>query len=151
HDDRQVGELLPEPNIRNIGAPAPLAAATTDDAKPDQELLQGDWHALSIEGATGKAEGKGSEPDRFALHIEGNTIVFKGIYGMLGGDGKGTFTLDPKPNPKAIDMELDKGKIIGIYELEGGRLTLCVNKIGVAERPGEFTGNPSRFVFVFER
>jgi RNA polymerase sigma factor (sigma-70 family) len=136
---------------RDDPGPVPVARDEPKKAKSDKERLQGRWPALSLEGANGKVEGKGSEADRFKLVFDGDDYVFEGAFGTMGGDAKGTFKLDPKKTPKEIDLESQQGRMVGIYELDGDTLKLCLNKVGVAERPTEFTADETRFVYVFKR
>ena len=117
------------------------AEGKTDDAKKDQEALQGAWKVVSSE-----AGGKG-QTEQFKDHLlvfEGDTFALK-----KGNDVglKGTFKLDPSEKPRAIDMTIaeggqegDKGKVLhGIYELSKGTLKWCTAEPGGTDRPKEFS------------
>jgi RNA polymerase sigma-70 factor (ECF subfamily) len=141
-----------EENLAAVPAASrPPARADDNPTKSDEEKLQGTWPALSIEGAGGKSEGKGSEADLFKLIITQKNIVFEGALGQNNGAAKGTIKLDATKHPKEMDMEIEQGKLLGIYELDGDTLKICLNKLGVDERPTEFTANDSRYVYVFQR
>jgi uncharacterized protein (TIGR03067 family) len=111
-----------------------------DDAKKDQEALQGTWRPVSSEQG-GKDDTEQSKD--YALVFDKDTFtVKKGDEVML----KGTFKLDPSKKPKTIDMTItegrrddDKGKELhGIYELSKDGLRWCTSGPGVEGRPKEF-------------
>ena len=118
-----------------------LAEEKKDDAKKDQEALQGAWKIVASEtaGTDGTAE--------FKDHL----IVFEGdTFALKKGDEvglKGTFKLDPSKKPGAIDMTIteggqegEKGKVLhGIYELGKGTLKWCTSEPGGTDRPKEFS------------
>src|SRR5262245_44466696 len=94
------------------------ADAKKDDAKKDQEAIQGTWKVLSVERG-GKAQENAKE---FSMTFEKDTFTVK------RGDElvvKGTFKLDPSKSPKVIDMKIVEGRneqengkdVRGIYEL----------------------------------
>ena len=112
-----------------------------DDAKKDQEALQGAWKVISSE-----AGGK-DQTEEFKDHL----LVFEGAtFALKKGDEvglKGTFKLDPSEKPRAIDITIteggqegDKGKVLhGIYELDKGTLKWCTAEPGGTDRPKEFS------------
>jgi len=99
------------------------------DAQGDQEKLQGTWQMV-------RAEVAGKEVSQIALRDTRMRI-------SKDSSSLGTFRLDPTKEPKAIDMTPafgpNKGKtVLGIYEIEGDDLKICVAMPG-KERPTEFT------------
>jgi uncharacterized protein (TIGR03067 family) len=67
--------------------------------------------------------------------------------------GEGTFTIDQTKQPKTIDIRIsDKEKALGIYELDGDTLKLCMieDRDGNA-RPTEFAGKDKAILLVFKR
>jgi uncharacterized protein (TIGR03067 family) len=134
-----------------VAWPGREVVVADDGAKADGDKLRGDWECSSLEGVGGKAEGKGSEADRFRLRFEGDGYVFEGAFGLMGGDAKGKFRLGPEKSPRHFDLESDKGSMIGIYKLGGDTLTISLNKIGFDDRPTDFTPGESRFIWVFKR
>lgn len=120
---------------------SPSAVADKDDAKKDQDALQGAWKVVSSEtGGTDRTE-----------EIKDHRIVFDGgTFALKRGDEvglKGTFKLVPSKKPKAIDMTIteggregERGKVLhGIYELGKGTLKWCTSEPGGTERPTEFS------------
>jgi uncharacterized protein (TIGR03067 family) len=71
----------------------------------------------------------------------------------------GTFKLDPKANPPAIDLEIsestDKTEIgksqLGIFKLEGDQVMFAISEIGVKARPKDFDGGKDIEVTTFKR
>jgi RNA polymerase sigma factor (sigma-70 family) len=137
----------PVPRIEAKSAPIAPAAAVVDDLGK----LKGTWPAASIEGAVGKSEGKGSEADNFKLRVDGEKFKFEGIFGMGRDPAEGTLKLDESKTPKTFEMTTSVGKMLGIYELDGETLKICITKLGANEYPTEFKGSENSFVFVFKR
>jgi uncharacterized protein (TIGR03067 family) len=121
------------------------AIAVAEDKKPesktadDAKELQGTWQAVE-----GEANGE-KLPDDQMKELK---IVFKDdeLWAVKpeGPDPKCKFKLDSGKSPKTIDVtptDDPKAKTgAGIYRLEKGRLTLCVNIFGEdpSVRPTEF-------------
>src|SRR5262245_17345815 len=121
---------------------AAAGLTTADDPKtkvPDpQKELQGTWKYIA-----GERDGE-KVPDREIarapkLVIEGEKYTFK-----AGDEGEtGTIKLDPAKKPKTIDLAITSGpdkdkKQVGIYQVEGDTLKLCVAPPGDAQRPATF-------------
>ena len=116
------------------------AEGKKDDAKKDQETLQGTWKVVASE------TGGKDQTEEFMDHL----LVFEGdTFALKKGDQvglKGTFKLDPSEKPRAIDMTIteggqegEKGKVLhGIYELGKGTLKWCTAEPGGTDRPKEF-------------
>ena len=108
-----------------------MNAIRADDAKKDQEKLQGTWSVVS-------AEADGTATDE----IKNDKLVFAGdkiTIKKAGGDEEHvTFTLDTSKKPKQIDINADGKMIQAIYELDGDKLKVCAAMPG-ADRPTDFT------------
>ncbi len=122
-----------------------------DDAKKDQETLQGIWKVVS-------AEGGGKDQTEKA---KDHTLTFdKDTFTLKKGDElrvKGTFKIDPTKKPKTIDMTItearrdeDKGKEVhGIYDVTKDELKWCTAEPGDKGRPKEFAtkeGTPEMLI-----
>jgi uncharacterized protein (TIGR03067 family) len=116
-----------------------LSPAIADNKAAEAELArqQGTWRTSSsiYEGEEAPADVVRS----ITRTVEKDHVVWK-------RDGKsfaGTrIELDPSRDPKAIDVIPDGGKdrgdrVLGIYKLEGDRLTICMAASG-KPRPKEF-------------
>jgi uncharacterized protein (TIGR03067 family) len=63
--------------------------------------------------------------------------------------GEGTFTIDPKKNPKHIDFNLGRDGVLPcLYERSGDTLKLCVNW-STDERPQKLEENKAKKVFIW--
>jgi uncharacterized protein (TIGR03067 family) len=124
-----------------------------DDAKKDDaNAIKGKWVAVSIK------QGGASAPDEvvksFKLNFDGKD------YTNSAGDQseEGGYTLDSSKSPKTIDFDIktgnDKGKKqLGIYKLDGDKLTIVASQAGSPDRPKslEPEANSPEVQFVLER
>src|SRR5262249_6681620 len=106
-----------------------------DDAKQDQDKLQGDW-VLEL------AERDGERlPEEIAKTYKRNIKTDKFI---VTGDrqtlAQGSFKLEPSKKPKTMDIKLDgaDSPVQGIYEITGDTFKICYAAPG-QERPKEFS------------
>ncbi len=125
------------------------AAARADgqDAKADKDQVQGRWKVTEA-----VVMGRRLPPDRAAAILGGDTMEFKGDRVALGAEM--TFTLDPSKSPKWIDMSPARGqRLVGVYALDGDRLTLHYAGAGAAARPAglEFKPGTNTTRLVLER
>ena len=106
----------------------------------DIDLLQGTW--------TGTEPGGG--PGEWTMIISGNTINTKSPGGR---DYTGILKLNPDVDPKQTDHVIEKsaseqyvGKVaLGIYKIEGDKLTMALNEPDSTLRPTQFErGNGTR-------
>jgi uncharacterized protein (TIGR03067 family) len=109
--------------------------------KGDREKLQGTWKVVSLVN-----DGQEVPPEK----IEEARLTFEGDrYSLKGGEEgyRGTFKLDSGQSPRQItttflaDDGKEKGKALGIYELDGKRLRICWRHEG-EERPKQFASRP---------
>jgi uncharacterized protein (TIGR03067 family) len=115
-----------------------LVAAFAQQAEEAQKKLQGTWAAT-------KAERDGKAAD----DLVGHRLSFTGNrFQIRSKDGKtlyeGTFRVDAKTKPAAIDFEQTKGDLKGkswkgIFALDGDTLTTCDNA------PNLDKGRPAAF------
>jgi uncharacterized protein (TIGR03067 family) len=144
----------------------PTAATTALDQRPDREKLQGTWRCVLFEEA-GKRhaldQGPLAKSIKWDLTVHGNELRSKRYFygpelpaeGHIGRDLQGIVSLDSDKQPKRISVQALKDVgWLGIYKLEGDRLTVCVfadpKKI---DYPTEFSTKPGGFstLMVFER
>jgi len=128
------------------------AGDAKEDAKKEQEKLQGTWKAVTLQ------ENGQSKEDN-----ENVRLIFSGDeWSLKKGDEtlfKGKFKINTSKKPNEIDMEVTEAHkenfqdktALGIYELEGNKLKWCAKSPGVTERPTEFSGQDGRFLVIFER
>jgi uncharacterized protein (TIGR03067 family) len=126
-----------------------LVPAFAQQAEEAREKLQGTWAATQAE-----RDGKPAED------VVGHRLSFTGNrFQIRSGDGKtlyeGTFRVDPKTKPAAIDFEHTEGDLKGkswkgIYALDGDTLTTCDNGPNLDKgRPAAFEAKAgSGYVFI---
>ena len=118
--------------------PEVLAVQKQKPAPTEQEKLQGTWEVVVL-----VKDGEKMLPAddlKGRIVVEGDKLRF-----ILTPKGKDDFTrmsaaikLDPSKSPKTIDATVAKGEVaLGIYEVEGDNLKLCLTDPG-EERPSGF-------------
>jgi RNA polymerase sigma factor (sigma-70 family) len=141
---RETAEDRARPRQPPLVAPA---ARPPDQARRDREKLQGTWQAVSGE------ESDKPLSDDFVKNYKATFTGDKVKLSAIDDSGEGTITLDPTKDPKTIDVEIsDSEKALGIYQVEGDTLKLCMveDKDG-NERPTEFAGTGKQVLIVFKR
>jgi RNA polymerase sigma factor (sigma-70 family) len=126
-------------------------AVAAEDKKPDKDKLQGEWKVVSI-----KLGGQ-DHPNRNQV---GEVMTFKGD-AMELTPFKAEFKLDPATDPRQVDFTLtdspdpnQKGQVsLGIYKLDGDKLTIHANHPGAGDRPTDFESKDGQasMVFTLER
>lgn len=116
-------------------------ASPQEGAKKDVDKIQGKWAVVALEN-----DGKALPPEA----LKGSTFEVKGNkYILKGGEDtyQGALTLDQTGRPKLIDATFvdaegkEKGKAVGIYELDGDSLKICWREKG-DQRPTELASKP---------
>jgi len=99
----------------------PACQSQTDQAKTDQQMLQGQWTVTSAD--------TGGYLPWLENAAKGGRLVITGEQLTITGhdETKGRFRLHTNTEPKGIDVELqgEGPPIDGIYELDRATLKLC--------------------------
>lgn len=115
----------------------------------DEELIVGTWRLVDVDVGGGqkmvlpddwkKIEYKFGEKGVFAMEQPGRPAM------------EGTFKLDPTAKVKAIDLlrKDQSPQSLGLYELDGDTLKLCVTQKPGADRPAELKGDAKAFTALF--
>jgi uncharacterized protein (TIGR03067 family) len=117
-----------------------------DAAQAAREAMQGNWTVTWFL--------KDGHPLSTAEPLTGDAVVKGNKITLTVGDitEVGTFTLDPKADPAALDLTLDEKcepvTFKAIYKLDKGKLTLCFAERDAA-RPVAFrSGAESRTILI---
>ena len=109
---------------------------TADDTKKDDaELMKGKWKAVSM------SIGGEPAPEEFVKDFKLNFDA-KTYTNTTSGDmvEEGEYAIDATKSPKTIDFDIKKGpdegkKQLGLYKLDGDKLTIVVATAGSKDRP----------------
>jgi RNA polymerase sigma factor (sigma-70 family) len=132
-----------------------LTRQKASDALQDEDMkkLQGTWYTVSVESHGMKVPEAKILAKNVRLVAEGDRWTLK----ETKGDPDKVFSvrLDPTQQPKAIDIVYqtgeNKGKTsLGIYELDGSTLRVCLGEPG-DPRPTKFHGGGTYTLEVFKR
>lgn len=126
---------------------APVLTAQPPKEATDQERLQGEWVLVGLEVR---------EEFVPAAKLAGTTLMIRGDkYATVvkKKEYPTTFKLDPKQDPKHIDMlipdESGAPRLArGIYRLDGDKLVVCRGQAPGGERPRDFVSSATNDVFV---
>lgn len=122
-------------------------AADDKKEKSDEEKLQGEWVMVGLEVREEAVPAEKLAGTTLVIKKDKyTTIVKKKEYPV-------TFKLDPKQDPKHIDMFIpsDSGQpqlSKGIYKIEGDKLIICRGQAAGGERPRNFVSSATNDTFV---
>ena len=109
----------------------------------DLEKLKGTWRLVAGQVA-GRELPKATLERSISLVIEGDKLTEK-VKGKENQPDRGVIRLDATKTPRTIDItdaEPEPGKepsvVLGIYEVDGDTLKLCVSRPDMKRRPKEF-------------
>jgi predicted RecB family nuclease len=137
-------------------------------AMEETRKLQGAWDVIeriSPDGAVTKYNGDGGSSvgklHHGTLHFRGDTVTTDGDWPDLSNELKGQCRLNPKRRPKGINFvlldtsfplgEWKRRTTLGIYELEGDSLRLCLPESHDEKRPTGFEPGGGNRVYKFKR
>jgi uncharacterized protein (TIGR03067 family) len=129
---------------------APAHAPAADEAATDAKALAGTWKPKSASLGDNKID---------EMLLETVSLVYDADkYTLTIGDKteKGTYTLDTKKTPKAMDIFPTEGDnngktFLAVYMIDGDKLTICYS-ISPGVRPEDFEANSNTLIVVkYER
>lgn len=125
-------------------------AEAVEKEKQAEETIVGLWHAdsvalISTSGARKKLPT--SEQNPFNIKISDKNIVMR-VGEQQFADM--TYSLDASQTPAAIDMKFQDQEMLGIYELKGNELKICLND-SKKQRPKTFGKEDSDMDLVLRR
>jgi uncharacterized protein (TIGR03067 family) len=126
--------------VVELASLTPAREGKDDLTKQELKRLQGTWMLVGRESKGEKVpEGK-VQAMKGRLTVNGDKFTFK----IEDTNFTGTVTLDPSKSPKHLDVSFvgangEKGKVVGIYELQGDTLRECFDP---KERPTQFKTQP---------
>src|SRR3954469_10287953 len=107
-------------------------ASAQDKTKEDDEALRGTWTVTKAE-EDGKPL-KELDKAKFTFRAGGKMLIVHGD----GDKVEVTFKVDTSKMPRQIDVQKDGGDAaLGIYEVKGDTLRLCVSERDAKARPAE--------------
>jgi uncharacterized protein (TIGR03067 family) len=120
-------------------------------AQQELKKLEGTWVCVSaVEGKEKREFIRGKEArltirnESFMLSVDGEFVE------------KVAIKVDPSKKPKTVDLTRTEGPekgdtALGIYELNGDELKLCIAQRSNQPRPTEFTAGDKSTLFIFRR
>ena len=136
------------------GTVEPTRLNAPDASKDDDKTsLQGTWYTASVESHGRKVPAERIAAKDVRLVIESDRWTLKEAHG--DADKQFTVVLDPAATPRAMDFAYKSGEhkgktSLGIYELNGSTLRICVAEPG-DPRPTKFDGAGAYTLEVFKR
>jgi|SRR5271166_3932779 len=115
-----------------------IAFMAADDSKKEATNFKGKWSVVSISQG-GQALPAEALKD-FKCNFEDKTYN-NVVNGEVAEEGE--YTFDDTKSPKTIDFDIKKGqdegkKQVGIFKIEGDKVTMVLGEPGSTERPTSF-------------
>ena len=112
-----------------------LVAAPIPKAKPpkDEDAIQGVWQVEKFDSDGAPVPSPAEAAQMKVTFKEGKITMTHGGMAVI----EGTFKLDPTAKVKEIDLTQNNRVTLGIYELDGDTLKLCLAEKQGAARPTE--------------
>jgi uncharacterized protein (TIGR03067 family) len=111
--------------------------AKKDPVKEERRRLEGTWTLVAVESRGRQLPEQVLQRTQYKLVIRGNQFLRE----IRGRQTTLTFTIDPKQNPRAIDLHMGANNgnrcYRGIYLLEGDTLKIRQGRLG-GDRPTSF-------------
>lgn len=112
--------------------------AADETKKDDSETFKGNWSIRSI-----TIDGRAAPEDlvkNFRCHFDEKTYNDTVANEVIE---EGSYAIDASKTPKTIDFDIKKGRKegkrqLGIYKIEGDKITLVMTQAGSTERPKSF-------------
>src|SRR5262245_21739376 len=103
----------------------------------DKKALQGKWEDVSV---VDSGKERKCEKEKGVATFEGGNITFTP---KSRDFSELSFTLDATKTPKALDLKSKGDLLIGIYELNGDDLKICITQLEPVDknRPKDFAGH----------
>jgi len=137
--------------LLSVGLVLVVSQVRAED-KGDKEKFQGEWSLVCRE-VNGESQKITKDSDDYIkLEIEGDNFHMT----FAGRDfGDATFAVDSSKKPKTIDITFkskeDGVVMLGIYELDGDTLKICLGSPVFPARPAEFKSKGDARVFTYKR
>ena len=112
------------------------AVGAQDDAKGDHEKIQGTWKVVSAEDSGRKA------PDEAIKDLKWVIAKDKITYKFGEKTTEWSYKLEATKKPRWIDLTEGDLTTLGIYELEGDNLKVCLPEGRKGERSTAFESRP---------
>ena len=148
-------KLPPFKNGNSIEVPQVQELSTTVDPEELARQIasvQGKWK-LKQPTVWPRLPGQGAVPDNVLMTVQGEQIQLTGVNGF---DVKFSYKVDPRGDPKQIDIKLLDDRLkgsayLGVYGFKGDDLWIALSEPGAIEkRPANFAVEPGRIVLVLE-
>jgi uncharacterized protein (TIGR03067 family) len=118
-----------------------------DPAKKDLALLQGAWEIVGKEFMGKKATKEEIDKLKGEMVIkDGKVTQWQDDAGLRSVVSEATLKIDPKAEPKALDLTYTKGELVegktipAIYEVKDDTLKVCYALTPDDKRPTDFAG-----------